>query len=171
MSSKHQANSTKSKLVLRRVAIRQSFHPKYAPEGVADFIESTEYEHKDMLRRTMSGLFDHQIPGQRPEWWLVSEEESIIGLALVSHSELNGEVGLSLMAEHILVSQDHRNKGVGTKLIRGLQSLARREEEGVSHVSLEAEAEMVAYYSRFGFVKRNWQGFGNQFVKLIWRKA
>ena len=134
----------------------------FAPDGVADFIESTEYQHKDMLRRTMSGLFDHQIPGQRPEWWLVTENQSIVGLALISYSELNGEVGLSLMAEHILVSQDHRNKGVGTKIIRGLQALARR--EGVPHVSLESEPEMVAYYSRFGFVKRNWQGFGNQFV-------
>lgn len=144
MSSKYQTKTTKSKLVLRRVAIRQSFQPAYAPEGVADFIESTEYQHKDMLRRTMSGFFDHQIPGQRPEWWIVTENQNIVGLALVAYGELNDEVGISVGPEHMLVAQDHRNKGVGTKIIRGLQTLARREGEGVSYVNLECEPEMVA---------------------------
>ena len=169
MSSKP-TNPTTSKLVLRRVAIRQSFRPAYAPKGVADFIQSTEYPHKDMLRKTMSGLFDGQIPAQRPEWWLVTECQDIVGLALVSYSELNGEIGVSVGVEHLLVAQGHRNKGVGSKIIRGLQSLARKEEE-LNAVNLESEEELIPYYRRFGFVERSWQGYGNQFVKLIWRKT
>ena len=110
MSSKHTTNPTTSKLVLRRVAIRHSFRAAYAPEGVADFIDSTDYPHKDMLRRTMSGLFDGQIPAQRPEWWLVTQNAKIVGLALVSYSELKGEIGVSVGVEHLLVAQGHRNK-------------------------------------------------------------
>ena len=171
MSSKHTTNPTTSKLVLRRVAIRHSFRAVYAPEGVADFIDSTDYPHKDMLRRTMSGLFDDQITrAARPEWWLVTQNAKIVGLALVAYGKLNGEVGVSVGVEHLLVAQGHRNKGVGSKIIRGLQSLARKE-DGLAAVNLESEQELIPYYRRFGFVERSWQGYGNQFVKLIWRKT
>lgn len=169
MSSK-QANSTqKSTLVLRRVAIRQSFRPSHAPEGVAEFIDSTEYPHKQLLKQTMSGLFDSQIPSQRPEWWIVYKNQEIAGLALVSYSELNGEMGIHVGIEHLLVAQGNRNEGVGTKIIHGLKALVRK--EGVAGINLESERELISYYRKFGFVERSYQGFGqDQFVKLIWRR-
>ena len=122
----------------------------------------------------MSGLFDHQIPAGRPEWWVVSNGESqeIVGLALVSYSMLNMEVTRHefVGVEHLIVAKKHRSKGAGTKIIRGLQALARKE-DGLGGVNLESEHELVSYYGRFGFVERCWQPPGGQFIKLIWRKS
>ena len=155
------------------MAIRQSFLASYAPSGVAEFIRSTEYPHKAMLKKTMSGLFDDQIPRDRPEWWVVQgENQEIVGLALVSYGRLNMEfTNLEYVGvEHLLVAENHRNKGVGTKIIRGLQALARKD-DGLQGVNLESEPELIPYYQRFGFIERQYQPPGGQFVKLIWRKS
>jgi len=170
MSQQQQPNNEGnggSKLVLRRIAIRASFRANSAPPGVADFISSTPYEHKGLLRNTMSGMFDDQIPLHRPEWWIVQHDDDIKGLALVSYTRLNGE-GLQefVGVEHLLVAKDYRNKGVGSLIILTLQKLARKRKD-LGGVNLESEVELLQYYSRFGFVKRAFQS--GAFVKLIWR--
>jgi GNAT superfamily N-acetyltransferase len=158
-----------SKLVLRRVGIRSSFMAGHAPVGVAEFIRSTPYAYKLHLQSTMSGKFDSQIPGQRPEWWIVQKDGDIIkGVALVSYSRLNGEGRQEFVGiEHVLVAEDYRNKGVGTLILRTLQKLARKCDD-LAGVNLESEHELLSYYARFGFVRRQYQPPG-KFVKLVWR--
>ena len=75
MSATSKGSSSSPKFVLRRFKIT-SFRASSAPRGVANFIESTPYDYKSHLYNTMSGLFDFQIPRQRPEWWVVVKQHS-----------------------------------------------------------------------------------------------
>ena len=157
-----------NKFVLRRVAIRSSFQGSFAPFGVVDFINSTPYPHKSLLLNTMSGLFDVQIPVQRPEWWIVTQDNNIKGLALISYCQLNFEGPKEFVGvEHLIVAPLHRNKGVGTLILKTLQKLVRKSKNGLGGVNLEAEEELVPFYARFGFVRRKFQS--GAFTKLLWK--
>lgn len=117
----------------------------------------------------MSGQFDFQIPRQRPEWWIVQQADIIKGLALLCYGQLNGEDPKEefVCVEHLLVAEDYRRKGVGTLILKTAQKLAQKRCH-VAGVFLDSEPELLSYYARLGFVRREYQP-GGAFVKLIWR--
>lgn len=95
--------------------------------------------------------FEESGFGPQPVWWayVAEYEGEVIGMALyyIRYSTWKGQ---RMYLEDIIVTEQHRNKGVGRLLMRALISEAR--EKGFSGISwqvLNWNAPAIAFYQKY----------------------
>lgn len=78
---------------------------------------------------------------------LIEEDNEIIGTALVSYDGRRGYL------QKVVTRKNLRGKGIGILLIQ--ESIKRLKETGAKYIPLSAEKELVGFYEKCGFIKKD----------------
>ena len=78
---------------------------------------------------------------------LIEEDNEIIGTALVSYDGRRGYL------QKVVTKKDLRGNGIGKRLVT--ESIKKLKETGVKYIPLSAETELVNFYEKCGFIKKD----------------
>ena len=83
------------------------------------------------------------------EWWVYERNEKIIGLIWIRF--LSDPLGLYGTVREVIVASDHRNLGIGTKLIHHAEALITQRKAAFFLISSFVSNPAVSLYRRLGF--------------------
>jgi RimJ/RimL family protein N-acetyltransferase len=108
-------------------------------------------------RRALESILSHPTSGRL---FVLTRGSKVVGMVSLLFTISTAEGGKAAWLEDMIIAPGHRNRGLGTRLLRA--ALAWAEQDGITRVSLLTDSDNLRaqrYYLRHGFVSSGMQPF------------